>query len=208
MKLGNKSVLVTVFVLFGSYPTWALAEESQDFQAIIPSFLVEVSGGHGTHHAELAVGLESENQIGSFAGIYIADSSFGKDGGTLKEIGIKAFNFADVSTESYGAAMHLGISKTVLQQYSRRGMEVGVDIYAFFTDSLAVFIGSTLRPKFLSLDWDNDELFEVSSNVGLHYQLPYNINVFTQYQYDNFITGNWKFSRIGSYGMVGINWMY
>ncbi|MBJ7539052.1 hypothetical protein [Marinomonas transparens] len=206
MKLVRRFVLSSASMLM-VLSCDVYAKEEQESQSIVPSVFVEVSGGDGAEHLELAVGLEPDDQIGSFAGLYISQSSLGEDG-TVKEVGITAFNFAEVSSESYGAEMHIALSRTSLDQYERRGAEVGVNLYGFFTESFALFVGASLRPRFFSLDWSNDELFEVSSNIGLRYQLPYNLSIFTQYQYDNFIKNNWKSSKIADHGMVGMNWLF
>ncbi|SBS37942.1 hypothetical protein MSP8886_04328 [Marinomonas spartinae] len=178
-------------------------EVYQDAQG---SFFIELSGGSQAYQSEIAFGLEPSNMPGSFGGLYLGASSL-THSGSVRELGVKAFNFSELTSKSYGATMHISLSRTRLGSYRRRGFEVGATVYGVIYGSFTWLAGSTVRPRELSWDWHDGAITEMRSQVGLNYRLSLGGAVFVLYQYDNFIDSSWRLDKINGTTMLGINWL-
>lgn len=193
---------VSLFALF-SVQAWS-KEVYEDAQG---SVFLELSGGKQAYQSEIAFGLEPSNMPGSFGGLYLGASSL-THLGSVRELGVKAFNFSELTSKSYGATMHISLSRTRLGSYRRRGFEIGATVYGVIHGPFTWLAGSTIRPRELSWDWRDGAITEMRSQVGLNYRLPFGGAVFVLYQYDNFIDSSWRMDKINGTTLLGMNWLF
>lgn len=198
-------IVVIFFMSIFAFTLWA---DDGIYESTPPSLFFQYAHGEGdTDNFLLALGLSQPDQKGNFGGLYVNQFSFSK-GQKVTGIGILAFNLISTADSVYGARVHLGISKTDLVGYKRTGLEIGGDIHFFISNTLSWYVGTTLRPTFLSVDWGNDELSEINYLAGIHYQPVSSVSVFAQYNYDGFLSEKLRTSDINDGVQIGFSWLY
>ncbi|TDO99412.1 hypothetical protein DFP79_0394 [Marinomonas balearica] len=183
------------------------------------TFMAEYQTGSDIEAWSLGLGVQPSDQPGSFGGIFYSQMtlndeqsfegvSLGERETTINSLGVRGFSVNGTGDSSYGADMRIALSETKTQNYSRTGLEIGADFYSPLAKGLTWFGGMTLRPEFLSFDWNSDVITEIGVNVGLDYRPVSGVGIFAKYYYENMLTDNLDSWNLGSGTLIGVNLVF
>ncbi|WCN08592.1 hypothetical protein [Marinomonas mediterranea] len=183
------------------------------------TFMAEYQTGSDIDFWSVGLGVQPNDQPGSFGGIFYSKmtlndeqsfegTSLGERETTIDSFGVRGFSVSGTGDSPYGADMRIALSETKTQGYSRTGVEIGANFYGPLSGRLTWFCGATLRPEFLSFDWNSDVITEIGVNVGVDYRPIPGVGLFAKYYYENMLTDDLDSWNLGSGALIGLNLVF
>ncbi|MCV2401450.1 hypothetical protein OFY17_01010 [Marinomonas sp. C2222] len=155
----------------------------------------------------VSIGHAQDVEKTIYSGLYYSTESL-TSSRKLESFGVIAYNMSDLTKSNWGGEMTASISRTKDTGYERTGFDFSLTIHHQFMTALSVFASAETRPTFLSFDSSNSELSELTTTIGLDYNLYTGINIYGQYKNNSVFSSDTSLSSLSNYFQFGLSTLF
>ncbi|TPE47742.1 hypothetical protein FJM67_14145 [Maribrevibacterium harenarium] len=185
------------FAVIGSLTIGGL--QAREVQQEDGAYLITLGAGQVNELYEIGIGIKPTDGRAGFGGLVfkrqsfndqqtLAGKSLGEQETTITSLGVRGFAIQVDSESNKGADLTFAVSQTQTGDYERTGMDIRGLFYAPIAPSVSWFAGASLRPEFLSFDWNTASFSELGLEAGIDWRLTPALGISGGYHREMIIT--------------------